>query len=291
MFFILALAATIAYSVQNALMANCYRTMDRLSTVAYRGLAIGICMVPLLFFVPHEDFARLPLFLGSLLVGALLTAIANLFAARAYSFLPVGVATALLVCFGAIFTAIFGYATLGESLNAWQIFCMTLIFFGTLILGKSKSAGSVPVEYHPGKGLISSIFFGLFISGGFLMLGSLSREMHPFLVGYCWELLIGIIAANLALLRGVFFSSGLEMISGTNFRKVLLFSSPTIVGTSCYALASALGPLGILTAILASSMVVNSFLGVFFFQEKLSKVQWAVLTCICLAVAGLKYSA
>ena len=289
MFFLLALVATIGYSIQGVMMAGCYRTLDRLSAVAYRGLAIGIWMAPLLYFVPKEDFVRFPTLLAPMLVGATLTAIANLFSARTYSFLPVGIATALSVCFGAIFTALLSFVILDERLHVSQIFFMLLLFGGTLVLGRSKSAGTLPKEYNPTNGIINSVLFGIFISTGYFAVGSLSRQLHPFLVGYFWELLIGVIAANLALARGAIATNGLQPLTQKQFQQVFFASSMTVVGTACFAMATSIGPIGLATTIMASMMVFNSVLGIFFFQEKLSGRQWLILLFICLALGGLKY--
>lgn len=290
MFFLLAIAATIGYSIQSVMMAGCYRTMDRLSTVAYRGLAIGIWMAPLLYFVSREDFLRFPHLLLPMLIGATLTAVANLLSARTYSFLPVGIATALSVCFAAIFTALLSFAVLDERLNDQQIFFMLLLVGGTLLLGKSKSAGALPAEYNPTAGIANSILFGIFISAGYFSVGSLSRQLHPFLIGYFWELLIGIIAANFAIARGYLSKSGLQHLSREQFQKVFFASSMTVIGTACFATATSMGPIGLASTIMASMMVFNSILGVFFFQEKLSGKQWLILLFICAALVGLKYA-
>jgi len=289
MFFFLALASMVGYSIQSLLMASCYRTMDRLSAVAYRGLAIGICMAPLLALVPKDHFERGLDCLPSILLGAFMTAVANFFGARSYAFLPVGIATALSVCFGAICTCVLSFALLDERLSGLQIVCLLLLFIGTLALGSTEARGELPLEYSPSRGLTNSILFGIFISWGYFFVGSLSRELHPFLVGYSWELLIGVFAANFAIVRGFLGSFGLETYDSKKFFKILLFSSPTVVGTGCYALAAVRGPIGLLTSVLASSMVFNSILGHALYRESLSKLQWVLLSLVCLAVIALKY--
>jgi hypothetical protein len=56
-FFVLAIAATFGYSLQSTLMTSFYRSVDRLSAVALRGLSLGVTMLPLLLFV---DLSAMP---------------------------------------------------------------------------------------------------------------------------------------------------------------------------------------------------------------------------------------
>jgi drug/metabolite transporter (DMT)-like permease len=264
--------------------------MDRLSAVALRGLSLGLSMSPLLLFVPGADFLRAPSYITPILGASVCAAIGNLCAARAYSFLPIGVASAMSMSFAAIFAALIGFVFVGETLTSGQLFFALLILLGVSFLAISRSTGPLPKEYSVTRGITSSMLFGIFLGSAYALVGIVSRDLHPFLVGYLWELIIGIVAAIFASSRKFFGEPGLSRVSARDFRRILLFSAPTLLGTGFYALAMTLGPIAIATAIISTMMVINTLLAATFYGESLSARQWVLLVLVCLMVAGLKFS-
>jgi len=288
LFFLIALIAAFGYALQFALLASFYRKMDTLSAVAYRGLSLGLSMLPLLWWVPLEQYARFLTAWPLLLPLFLFTAAGDWAIANTVRFLPVGVATALSNGLIAIVASVIGYLFFNELLQDLQMVMMGLVIVSVLLLGFLRSQGSLPREYHIGYGLLYAALAGLFLGCGFCIMAGLSRRYHPFLVGYFWELGTGVMALVVALLRWSVKKTGLIPLSITESFHLLLASSPTLIGTGCYALSMSMGPMGLASAINSTQMVFTTLLSGLLYREKLTWLQWLSLLLICGLVMGLK---
>jgi drug/metabolite transporter (DMT)-like permease len=285
LFFLLCIFATLGYALQSTLMASVYRSLDRLSAVSYRGLSLALTMSPLLLFVPAGEFQLLPAILPLIFAASLAAALANWCAANAYSHLPVGIAAALSMTFATLCSVAIGYFFFAEALSEMQIFLIGLLSLSVLGLGATKSVGTLPAEYHVPRGIFNSLLFGIGISIGYSLVGAASRAVHPFLVGYLWESIIGVLAFCMTLFRT---PRGLCSIGVRGFLKVALYSAPTVLGTGCYAYAVSIGPIGIATAVLGSMMVFSTLMSRFLYDERLSYVQWGILLAVCALLAVLR---
>ena len=290
MFFIVALIATIAYAIQGTLMASYYRSMDQLSAVAYRGLSLGLSMLPLLLFVPSVDFGNVPSVAGSILIASVCAALGNLYIARAYCDLPVGIASGMAMSCAALLAGALGFFLLGEVLTPRQIFFSVLVLIALTLLGTTRSTGSTPSNYNVRRGIVNCLLFGLFLGSAYSFVGMASRSIHPFLVGYLWEFTIGIIAALMAVSRRLIGGPTLTKAPARDLWKITLYSSPTAIGTGLYALSMTMGPIGIATAIISTMMVFNTIFAMFLYKERLSAKQWMLLLLVCGGVIGLKLS-
>ncbi len=290
MFFILAVLATLGYSLQSTLMASYYRSMDCLSAVAFRGISLGISMLPLMLFVSGHDLLRTPAFVPLISIASVLAALGNWSAANAYRQLPVGITSALSMSATSLVVVVIGWSFLGELLSATQLLLICLIMAGGILLGASRSAGTIPADYNAAWGVFNCLMCGLFLGISFALIGTVSRLLQPFIAGYLWEFIIGLAAASVAMARGRLGGAGLSSISLNDFTRVLLFSSPTVLGTGCYALAMTMGPISITTAITNIMMVFSTLLAYFIYDEKLTTLQWVLLFAICSMVVGLRLS-
>lgn len=290
MFFIVALISTLAYAIQGTLMASYYRSMDQLSAVAYRGLSLGFSMLPLLLFVSPADFASVPSLAGSILGASVCAALGNLYIARAYCDLPVGIASGMGMSCAALLAGALGFLLLGEVLTPRQIFFSVLVLIALTMLGMARSEEATPNHHNIRRGVINCVLFGLFLGSAYSFVGMVSRSMHPFLVGYLWEFTIGIIAAIMAVGRSFGGGPSITIPPARDLWKITLYSSPTAIGTGFYALAMTMGPIGIATAIISTMMVFNTIFAAYLYKERLSAKQWILLLIVCGAVIGLKLS-
>lgn len=290
MFFSLAIVAALGYSLQSTLMASYYRRIDRLSAVAYRGISLGISMLPLLFFVPFEEFWKTPQYFILILLASVLAALGNWAIANAYRRLPIGIATACAMSFSSVNVAIISFAFLGERLSFLQLLFIGLILLGVILLGVSRSQGILPTDYDLRRGLSNCFVFGLFLGAAYALVGIASRQLDPFIVGYLWEFIIGLVAAMVAIGRGYLGGLPLTKISRKDFAQILVYSAPTAIGTGCYALAMTIGPIGIAAALISTMMVFSTLFAYFLYGETLGKKQWCLLMLVWLMVAGLKFS-
>ncbi|NLP11958.1 DMT family transporter [bacterium] len=288
MFFLIAFIAAFGYALQLTLMADFYRRMDTLSAVAYRGLSLGLTMAPLLVWAPLEQYARLCSAWPVLLLLFILTACGDWAIADVVRFLPVCVGTAMANSLIAIVTAVGGFVFFKEALQTGQVVMMTLIILAVLLLGLTRSTGTLPPEYNLRRGVISAGLTGLLLGGGFSAMGALSRSFHPFLVGYIWELGTGLMAVILLSFRSRMNRPGLARLQPKEFARLALACSPTLIGTGLYALSMSMGPMGLATAIIATQMVFTTLLAWMLYHEKLTWLQWAILLVICGLVMGLK---
>ncbi|MBN2000244.1 DMT family transporter [candidate division KSB1 bacterium] len=289
MFFLTALTASLAYSLQNVLMAKHYRSMDTLSSVAYRGLTLGISMAPILVFVPRHQFGRIFLFIYPLLGATVLTALGNWAMAKAFRHLSVGIANTLMVSFITIVSAFFSYLFYHEVLSFFQIVLIAAVFITLFWLGASKSSKAMPAEFNVRKGIGYAFLFGLLLGGGITLIGMTSRTLHPFLVGYFWEFSVGITAAVMAFIRGkLFHGVSLVSVNWKQFWIILYCAAPTAIGTGFFALSMTMGPVAVAAAITSTTMVFTTLLAFYIYGEQLSLKQWLLLLLVCALVVGLK---
>lgn len=219
---------------------------------------------------------------------AVFAALGNWCSANSYNHLPVGIASALNMSFASIAVVAIGYFFPGESLSSYQLLFVGLILIGVIGLGASRSIGTLPVNFHVGRGLFNSFMFGILLACAYVFIGIVSRELDPFIAGYLWELTIGVVAAAFALMRSCATSHRFVRVSRLQFFRILLFSAPTVLGTGCYTLAMTMGSIGIATALVSTMMVFSALIAHFIYGERLSSKQIFILGFICAMVVGLK---
>ena len=289
MFLLYILAAIAGYALQSALMASYYRRMDQMSAVAYRGLSLGLTMAPVLLFVPAHSFAALAQTGHLVLLASLFAAFANWANASAFLFLSVGVAISLCMSVNVVVSSVLSFLLLGEVLSGMQIALIAALLTCVAALGLMKSHSSVNVRTGSAlRGMLLCAIYGVLICAAYVYVGSASRITSPLLVGYLWESIIGVLAFIAAIIRGLCGGTGMQKVCLRDFAKIALFSSPTVVGTGCYAIATTLGPIGLIAAALSTITVASAVLANIMYGEKLSRAQWLLIALACLLIAGLK---
>ncbi len=290
MFFLLAIGSALFFALQGTLMARVYRELDQLSAVSYRGLSLGITMLPLLLFVPLEQFQETFDLLPALLVASLIGGLSSLFFALTVKKLIVGMANSVCFCVSTLSTVLIDRNYFKRALS-WE----QLVLIGLLLLVLSSlSLGRESKRLTRGDGVLYGILYGI-ISGSlvaiaFTIVGELSKDSHPLLVGYVWEFTIGIVTAALAVSRGCLLpGKGLAPISRALFTKILIYSSPTILGTGFYLTALTLGPLPVAMALLSTTIIFSIIFGSLMYQEHITIKQGVLLLVITGLVAALKF--
>jgi drug/metabolite transporter (DMT)-like permease len=287
MFFLLAILATIFYSLNNVFLAPHVRKISPLLVNSYRGLSLGITMLPLvLILVPYTEFAKFNYEIAALIVfTSLVTVAGNVSNYKAQIYLPVGVATALCLAFSTLVAILIGVYFLNEEITPFQVLLTVFMLVEIFLMGIAKSKDFK--EQNIPKGLLYSGLFGIFLGTGFSLVGVISKAINPVLVGYLWEFGIGILGLIIYLFLGLIRKLKLQ-INFREFYKVGLASSPTIFGTSCYAFATTLGPISILAAIIATVAVFTALFGYVILKERLSTTQWVVIIALVVTLAGLR---
>lgn len=296
MYIFIAVVAASAYALQGTLMASFYRKMDPLSAISYRGLALGLVMLPLLAFVPLEQFYKTSSFFGHILLCAVLAALGNWLVANSYKSLPVGVAWALSESFRTITAIGFAILLLHEALNAYQLGFIAALLICVSILctsssssnsGKAPANGKNPAATY--AGIAFTMGFGVFIGWSMSLIGTVARECNPLVLAFEWEFTIGVIGVLFAWGRRLFKGKehGLASISRLSFGKIALYSSPTVIGTYGFAVASQMGSIAIVSAVLSVSTVAAAIIAYLLYKERLSTLQCGMIAVSCLIIAGL----
>lgn len=297
MYILIAVVAASAYALQGTLMASFYRKMDPLSAISYRGLALGLVMLPLLAFVPAEQFYKTSSFFGHILLCAVLAALGNWLVANSYKSLPVGVAWALSESFRTITAIGFAILLLHEALNPYQLgFIAALLVCVSILCTSSSSSGGSGKDparsANPAAtyaGIAFTMGFGVFIGWSMSLIGTVARECNPLVLAFEWEFTIGLIGVLLAwgrrLLKGK--EHGLASISRLSFGKIALYSSPTVIGTYGFAVASQMGSIAIVSAVLSVSTVAAAIIAYLLYKERLTALQCGMIAVSCLIIAGL----
>lgn len=292
MYILIAILAASAYALQGTLMASIYRKMDPLSAISYRGLAIGCTSLPLLFFVPKEDFLIVPNFLLGIALCSCVGAFGNWFFAHSYKRLPVGVATALVSSFRTITAIGLAVYFLGEMLNSVQYAFIGLLLAFIAILSVSRNVASE--AQFPRKevmlGITFTLFSGIAIGCSMSLIGHTARAVHPLLIVFLWELSIGCFGFLLSFARSNVTDRKLDRINLATFRKIMLFSSPAVLGSFAFTYASKIGSIAIVSAVLSTATIFATAYALLFYREKLSWKQYAAIGCCCLAIVGLNLS-
>ena len=288
MFYALAIASMLAYALQSTLLVRHARTIDGLSLAFYRNISFVITLLPLTFGSSHQDIAQAFTYMPKLLLAGLLGGIGLALLFTALRAIPAGVATAFSTAAKTMLMTFFSWIFLGEILTPAALWLIVVIVSGCIVLG---------VQRNPMKHLTNMMVIGLglvFLSSishasTMFIYAEISRKTNPLLIGYMWEVSIGLATFAMLLVRLVFFKKHIEKISWKNFGDIAICVSPTLIGTGCLGLAVQLGPIGIVSAIGAGSLFITTVLSHWWYGEVLNRGQWIGLFLILIGVACMKF--
>ena len=286
MYFLYAVIAVLAYSVQNTFMAKHYRRLDPLVVLTYRGLSMGISMLPLLLFVHRTEWVELPAVFPAIVCGSVTGYASTWGNGMSLRYLPIGVSVALGMSGTAITALVIGLLFFHESISLAQLVPMAVLLGGVFGLGFTKSNHVSDYHYDPIRGSLYCVAYAFFNGLALSFVAWASRQINPFLVGYWWEFGVGIF--GLAVMPMLTRKSWASQLSSTDFIAVLKSASATAIGTGFCMLAMQSGPVGIVSAVLATMMVTNSLLAMAICGEHLSRRQWFMIAIVCAAVVILK---
>lgn len=277
----------LGYAVQGTLMANHYRRMDGLLATAWRGVSLGISMLPLLLLCDSSK-AALTLNHSSLLVAAIVSAaLGNWAAALSFRHLTTGIGIALQQAAMVLISLLLGILVFGEQILAGDYMGLALMLIGIPAISVARK-NTTQHDSKPILGMLLCFIFGLCLAVSFLFVAKLSRVGDPYLTAYCWEFGIGLASFAILFIRK-FSQHQLPLtIPFGDFRTILFCSSPTLIGTGCYAIAVTLGPLAIVTAIRSAMIAVSVLLSHWLYREHLTRLQYIGIAFIIFAIVVLR---
>lgn len=288
MFFLFAVLAMIGYVTQATLLVHHARKIDGLSLAAYRNISLIIGMLPLLFFVKPAEWTQVPQNWLSITLACITGLTALALGLQASKFLPVGIMNAIKSSFMVLTSILLGVWFFDETLSLVQSLLIAILIVGAgfLSLQKSNHMPHLDTRTYIGIGLCT--VSGIVTATSFYYMSQFARDVSPFLSGYLWEVGIGFCALIFLLGRKILFQKGLTPIPLKNWGKIALMSSPTIIGTGCFAYAVTLGPMGIASAIGAGGVAVSMILAYFWYDETLKPIQWGTILGIIGVLVALK---
>lgn len=290
MFFIFAVLSMVAYALHSTWLAPYYRRHDRLAMVTVRGAGLSLLMLPGLWMAGPIELGAVAAQWNWILVTSGITLVGNWASANTLRYLPIGIATALNMSLSTLVSVLISAYVLGESLSGRQVVWMGLIVCGVLGLGAVRNPPLATVTYSLPRGLAFAATFGVTLGIGFTLIGRISREIDPLVAGWCWESTITAMGAVVLAARRLALGSVGSLPLWRELGWILAMCIPGAAGTSFYALAVAVGPVAIVTAVLGSMMVAVSVLAWLIHGERLSAGQWIFIAFVCCAIVGMRYA-
>ncbi|MDD2942469.1 MAG: DMT family transporter [bacterium] len=293
MFIIYALLAAVCYAMQNNMMTFYYRRTPALDASTHRGLILGLSGLPLIFLTPVEQ--RLPsseVFLY-MLIACICGAIGNMYYIKAIALGSVGIAAATVRSISTIGTISIGLIFLDEHLAREELLLVAAVIFFVIRIGRAQNYRQ-NFEHPPGARFAVSLASnyasrtGVLYAVMFVFLAIASRSAHPFVIAYMLELGVGLCGLFFLLLRHLITGREfIRRISPKDIFRVMIYSSPTLLGTPLSNFSLKLGNAGIATAVLSSNIAFNCLLAWFIHKEKLTTMQVIYIICLMLSIAML----
>jgi drug/metabolite transporter (DMT)-like permease len=286
-FFLLAIAAMLGYSIYGTLIAHHVRKHDGLSVATVRNLSLAISMTPLLLLANPENFALLPLFITKIIIAGLIGATGLCISFWSLKFLPVGIKTAISRIGSVVFIFFFGWLKFGETPTLMNLLWIIPIIIGGIMLSLQKTKlNHLDSRTSIGVGLIllSSIFYSL----TFIQMSDIARNLDPFIAGYFWEVSIGLWALLFGIIRWIICGKPIfGNIKLPDAGKIAIVSVPTLIGTGCFALAVTMGSIGIANVIGTGGIFISILLGHWLYHEKMTQQQWLWIGVCIAGLVGL----
>ena len=278
----------LAYALQQTLLVHHARKIDGLSLAFYRNISFVVTLLPLLIGASAQEIRTVVLHWPLLMASGFAGGIYLTLLYASYKYLSVGVGTSASKVFSTIAVAVFGWVLLGEQLSIVSLLVIGVILAGTLLLGLQHK--HLPhLDNRFALGILFSALGAFPIAFISYVFAVLSRQASPFVSGYFWEISIGIACLILLMLRALFFRKNIQKVDARTFFLIAACSAPTLIGTGFMSLALRNGPIGIVSAISIGSLVVSALLAWLWYDEKLSRGQWASMMVILAGIVALKF--
>lgn len=282
-FLSLCLLSRLAYSLNDIFTGRLSRQFGRLEVAALRGLSLGLTMAPLLFWVPRAAWMSLGERWPQLLLTVGLTAAANLLQNQAARLLPFGLRAAFIFTGTSVGGLLLGWLVLRENLAALQVGLAALLVASAIVAATGEHA-THEIKPNIRLGAIVGIAAAALMSWIAYLVRELSNATHPLLTAWAWEFGSGVV-----LIVPLLWSLRRDRAEGLLPRwwRILLASSPTVVGSGASMIAVTLGQLGLWAAMGGTQVLMTALLGALWHHETVGVRRWLCFAVAALAVAGL----
>jgi drug/metabolite transporter (DMT)-like permease len=279
----LCLLSRLAYSLNDIFTGRLARQFGRLEVAAIRGCALGLTMAPLLFWVPAAAWHELGLRWPSLLVVFALTATTNLLQNHAARLLPFGLRAALMITATSSSALLLGWVILGDQL-AWQQVALAAVLIASAVVAAPGRHATHEIQPDIRRGAAYAIAAALIMAVIALLVRQLARETDPLLTAWAWEF-----GSGLILIPVLFWYDRRGENPGRVGRwwRILVASSPTVIGSGASMWALKLGELGLWAAMGGTQVLFTALFGAWWHHETVGGRRWLCFLAAAAAVAGL----
>ena len=287
MFFVLAIVSMLGYALQNVLLVKHARSMDGFSLSFYRNISFVITLLPLLLLSSEKMVIEVFQQWHLLLFAGFGGAIALILRFASYHFIPVSVSHSFTKIIATVLLTVLGWTVFQEYLQWQTLVLIGLLLLATVWLGIQRN--HMPhLNNQSLIGISLAVLTALPMACTVFIHAKLSREIGPYVSSYFWEISIAIATFILIIGRWLITGKRIERISVKEFCGIAAASSPTLIGTAGLALAVRHGPVGIVSAIHSTSLVVTALLAWWWYDEKLQNTQWYAIVLIVVGMVCLK---
>ena len=288
-FFLFIGIAVLSYGMQAPLLAYFTRKYSSLIVIVYRNLMLAFLMLPVFFFVSHEEMMLITQHIPLLLTAAFFGVVALSLNLSAFQYLPVAISNILRQVSDVVLAIIIGSIFLQEYLNGMQLTLLGTIIFCGVILAITRSPQVNVLLPRKGRGLTLAMLAGFAHALSFFFFSKLVRVTDPLVAAYFWEAFIGIFAALylIILLKRHQFLSPVKLPLQSVW-PISIASLVTISGTLSYGYAVEHGPYALASGLITSSIVVVLFMSRVFLKEKIAFRQIALMATIVLCMIILR---
>lgn len=287
-FWLLAILSTFWYNLQRAFNTKFARKWDALSMWTYRSLSLAISMLPLLFFSNIQNIIGVYKYQFELILASFSAAFWVWFLYIAYKFLPIWLVAGFRSLATVLSAILFWYLLFNERLTIITIIFVLITIIWWIIISISK----VNFEHLDNKWfykwIIIAIFGWILSAIALSLMVKVSRELDPFVSWYFRELEIWLACITILFFRKKFLKWKIEKISKKDFLKIFLASSPSLIWTWAYALASLYWPIWILSAVWVLWIAISTLFWIILFKEKLKLIQYFWMLIIILWIIWIK---
>lgn len=273
-FFLFIGITVLSFGIQGSLMVIYARQLDALIVAVYRGLSVGITMLPLLFFSPVAEIWEITAHIPMLLLASSTGALAYISALSAARYLPVGVANSIRQAVYVLGAVILGALFFQEYLSSAQLLLLGGIVGSAIALTLLRTNQPHLDPTAAWRGILFCLVAGVNAAFTFYFFSVLSREINPYVASYFWELTIGLFAfAYLMLLLVLGKYDANPWLPIRQAGSIIFISLLTISATLCYAFAVHYGPYALASGLVTTTILIITLAGRYLFNERLSRAQ------------------
>ena len=288
MFVYIALISSFWTALQNTLMAKYARMWDSLSASFYRSVALIFSVSPLLFFVNYEkinlDFENLK----PVIFAGIITSFSFWLFMQSFKYLPVSISSAIRYALNVIIVNLIWLFYFSEILSFWNIIFIIILLIWWIILSIFKTDFEHLNTKNFFKWIILVIISWIFWGIAFSFLADWARKLDPYLAWYLWEMIILISFFIIILIRKLFIWKWFEKINFEKFKMIFLASSPTLLATWGFTLATTLWQVWLVSAITVSGLLITAILWKIIYKENLKLIQYFWIFLIFIAIIWIK---